>query len=264
MNRRRLLGFVGCLLLSLFGCVTQTKYSQLEGTLSERQQELQRENEKLKNVELRMNYTEESRDKCFDRLSDFQARYKKVINENIQLARDMEDMKLDLEESESTIVEQSRVIWELNKTKERIETNMKRQIEAQEIKIEEIEGKLKVTFVDKILFDLGSVKINRRGQKALLKLANSLRQDRHQNITVEGHTDDLPIGDSLRGRFPTNWELSSARAIEVVRFLHETGQLEPERLSAVANSFYRPIASNDTAKGRRQNRRIEILLVPAR
>ena len=164
-------------------------------------------------------------------------------------------MKYDIEKKESIIEEQTRVIREIHATKEKIESSLKEQIEAQEVKIEEIEGKLKVTFVDKILFDTGKVEIGKRGQGALLSLADSLRESKNQNIVVEGHTDDVPIGLALMDKYPTNWELSAARATGVVRFLQE-------RLSVAAYSYYRPVASNDTAEGRRQNRRIEIILVP--
>ena len=141
---------------------------------------------------------------------------------------------------------------------------MKEQIEAQEIKIEEIEGKLKVTFVDKILFNTGSVEINQRGKEVLLAIAGSLSENESQNILVEGHTDNVPIGMVLKDRFPTNWELSAARATAVVRFLQDNGGLEPERLSASGYSYYRPVASNDTEEERSQNRRIEIILIPPR
>jgi len=68
----------------------------------------------------------------------------------------------------------------------------------------------------------------------------------------------------LRDRFPTNWELSTARATAVVRFLQDDGGLNPERLTASGYSYYRPVASNDTEEGRSQNRRIEIILTPPR
>ncbi|NIS17182.1 MAG: OmpA family protein, partial [candidate division Zixibacteria bacterium] len=133
-----------------------------------------------------------------------------------------------------------------------------------EIKLEEIEGKLKVTFVDKILFDSGSVMIKPKGQEVLLKLADSFRDSKDQNIAVEGHTDDVQIGSALLDRFPTNWELSTARSTAVVRFLQEKGNIAPERLTASGFSYYRPVATNETPEGRKQNRRIEIILVPVR
>lgn len=250
MHERRLL-FVLCLLLLLLSaCVSRTKYLQLEANLADTQQ-------KLKTTETRLSYTEESREKCIDSLADFQGRLKEIKNENLELSQ-------ALDQKDSTIEEQKKVIRQLHATKVKIESSLKDQIEAQEIRIEEIEGKLKVILVDKILFDTGSVQINKRGKEVLLELADSLRESKDQDVVVEGHTDDVPIGLALMDKYPSNWELSAARAIEVARYLQEKGWIEPERLSATAYSYYRPLASNDTAAGRRQNRRIEIILMPKR
>ena len=160
-----------------------------------------------------------------------------------------------VEEKESTISE-------LDKTRREIEMNLKEQIARKDVKIEEIEGKLKVTFVDKILFDSGSTKIKDQGQDVLLTLAESIVSDADHKIVVEGHTDNVKIGGLLQQKFPSNWELSTARSATVVRFLQEKANIEPERLTASGFSFYQPIASNETEETRSQNRRIEITLVP--
>jgi chemotaxis protein MotB len=125
-----------------------------------------------------------------------------------------------------------------------------------------MENRLKVTMVDEILFDTGRAQVNPKGREVLLKIADSLRSQSHHNVVVEGHTDNVPIGSALKSRFATNWELSAARALSVVRFLQESGGMDPARLSAAAFGPYRPVAPNDTAEGRRKNRRIEIILVP--
>jgi chemotaxis protein MotB len=194
-------------------------------------------------------------------LADCQGRFNE---KKAELSQEMEELQVSLEKSQSTIEKQTKVIRALHATKEKIETSLKEQIEAKEVKLEEIEGKLKVTLVDKILFDTGKVEIGKRGKEVLLELADSLRENKDQNIMVEGHTDDVPIGLALIEKYPTNWELSTARAVGVVRFLQEKGWIEPERLMAAGYSYYKPVASNDTPEGRRQNRRIEIILVPKR
>jgi chemotaxis protein MotB len=74
----------------------------------------------------------------------------------------------------------------------------------------------------------------------------------------------MPLGPALKEKFPSNWELSVARAAAVVRFLQKEGRLQPERLSARGYSFYQPVASNETKEGRHQNRRIEIVLGPSK
>ena len=252
------LSFVFYLLVFLLSaCVSKNKYLQLEAEYGNTQQKLAR-------TENRLNYTEQSREKCIDSLADYQGRLKEGESERSKLVQELEDMETNIRKRDSTIEAQTLVIRQLHSTKEKIETSLREQIEAQEIKLEEIEGKLKVTLVDKILFDTGKVEVSEKGKKVLLDLADSLSENRNQNIVVEGHTDDVPIGLTLVERYPTNWELSAARAIGVVRFLQEKGGLEPERLSAAGYSYYRPLASNDTAKGRRKNRRIEITLMPRR
>ena len=247
--------FVLCsLLLLVSSCVSKSKYVQLEAEHAEAKN-------KLEYTETRLDYTEESREKCIDSLADCQGRFKEKASE---LSREMEGLQVSLEESQTTIEKQTKIIRDLHSTREKIENSLREQIEAKEVKLEEIEGKLKVTLVDKILFDTGKVEITRRGKEVLLELADTLRENKDQNIVVEGHTDDVPIGLGLIEKYPTNWELSAARAVGVVRFLQEKGWLEPNRLSATGYSYYKPVASNDTAEGRRQNRRIEIILVPKR
>lgn len=173
-------------------------------------------------------------------------------------------LSLDLGEVHEMVREKNYTISELDRTRREIELSLKEQIAQRDVKIEEIEGKLKVTFIDKILFDSGSTRIKDKGQEVLLTLAESLIASTNNTIVVEGHTDDVDIGWPLRERFPSNWELSTARAASVVRFLQEQANIKPERLTATGYSFHRPIAANDTIESRSQNRRIEIILIPMR
>jgi chemotaxis protein MotB len=186
--------------------------------------------------------------------------YLKKINQEQQ--KNIRALKIELEKRRSVIQLQGQVIQLLDDTKKTIETSLKDQIAAQEIEIVEIDDKLKVIFVDKILFDSGSVDINPGGKELLLIMADSLKENKDQNIVVEGHTDDVPLSAALRERFPSNWELSTARAAAVARFLQIEGGIQPERLSARGYSFFRPVGSNETKEGRHQNRRIEIILGP--
>lgn len=177
---------------------------------------------------------------------------------------DIGSLRHDLGRTQEVLREKEHTILELDRTRREIEYNLKEQIAQKDVKIEEIEGKLKVTFVDKILFDSGSTEVKKKGQEALLTLAESLAADSDNTIVVEGHTDDVKIAYPLAERFPSNWELSTARAASVVRFLQEEANIEPERLTATGYGFYHPIASNDSEEARSQNRRIEIILIPIR
>jgi chemotaxis protein MotB len=218
-------------LFFVFACVSKSKYVDLETRSNDMQAQLQQDNKNLQ-------------------------------AQNNRLSQTIEALKSDLKQEQTTVQQKDREISELDKTRTEIEASLKDQIAQKDVKIEEIEGKLRVTFVDKILFDSGSVRIKPEGQEALSALADSFRDNKDQTIVVEGHTDDVKIGIALQNRFPTNWELSAQRATVVVRFLQEKGNIEPERLTASGYSFYKPVAPNDTEEGRAQNRRIEILLVP--
>jgi len=235
-----------CVLLS--ACVSKGKYSELETNQDQTQTKLTRISGDL--AELRASNTE-LRDKN-----------EQLQNENKQLSGMIEGLKRDLQQERSVVEEKEDTISQLDMTRREIEASLKQQIAQKDIKIEEIEGKLKVTFVDKILFDSGSTKIKDKGKEVLLTLAESFASATDRKVVVEGHTDDVPLGEVLRTKFPSNWELSTARSASVVRFLQEQANIEPERLTATGYSFYQPIASNESEETRKQNRRIEIILVP--
>ena len=94
-----------------------------------------------------------------------------------------------------------------------------------------------------------------------MEVAIVLRQFDDRSFMIEGHTDDRPLEDSKQSRFPNNWELSTARAVTVTRFLIEA-RMSPENLVAAGHAAYDPVSDNRTAQGRQENRRIEIVLLP--
>jgi len=137
---------------------------------------------------------------------------------------------------------------------------MKPEISRGQITISELEGKLTVTMVDSILFDPGKTEVKKFGREILGKVASILKDVSGKSIRIEGHTDNAPIGRALAQRYPTNRELSAARAINVTRILQDQG-IDPANLSSVAYGEWKPVATNDTAEGKAKNRRIEIILV---
>ena len=87
-------------------------------------------------------------------------------------------------------------------------------------------------------------------------------QELDNDIVVEGHTDCIPVTGDLAAVFPSNWELSVARAANTVNFLENAAGMNPERLSATGYGQQRPVAPNDTREGRALNRRVEIVALP--
>jgi len=120
-----------------------------------------------------------------------------------------------------------------------------------------------VTLLEKIMFDSGSAEIKEEGVKVLEQIAEILNEYEDHDIIVEGHTDNMPIGPSLQKIYPTNWNLAAIRAVNVVRYLEYLG-IDPKRLSAASYGEHHPVADNSTEEGRALNRRIEIVLMPAR
>jgi chemotaxis protein MotB len=179
-----------------------------------------------------------------------------------RIENNLKKNRLELQQREEKIQELKAALAQLDDARHQIESRLNKQIQSQQIKLEEMEGQLKVTFIDKILFDSGSVKINKEGRILLSTLADTLKQIDNQRIVIEGHTDNIQIGPGLRERYATNWELSVARSTAVLRYLQDEAGINPQNCSVCGYAFYRPVASNDTADGRRQNRRIDIILAP--
>jgi chemotaxis protein MotB len=119
---------------------------------------------------------------------------------------------------------------------------------------------LAVDLAEQIFFDSGRATLKAGGKDVLKKVGEALKGYENKIIRVVGHTDNVPVAKSLQSTFPTNWELSVARATNVVRFLQDVG-IPPERMVPSGRGEYDPVASNDTAEGRQKNRRIEIMLI---
>ena len=125
------------------------------------------------------------------------------------------------------------------------------------IQITQTEQGVRLSFADQILFDFGKADINPAGHALLNQVAGAI-QKMPNAVRVEGHTDNIPIKTA---RFPSNWELSVARAVNVVKYFVAVGNIDPRRLSAVGYGESRPLVDNDTAAKRMKNRRVEILLL---
>ena len=158
--------------------------------------------------------------------------------------------------------EKEKELANVKNTYENLVKEMQSEIEKGDIKITQAVDRLTVNLVEKILFDSGEADVKPEGLKILKRVGDILKNISDKQIRVEGHTDNVKISARLRNKFPTNWELSTARASNVVRYLQDKVGITPRSLSAAGMSEFRPVASNETEQGRAQNRRIEIALLP--
>jgi len=136
------------------------------------------------------------------------------------------------------------------------------EISSGQIQVTQLKDKLTLKMVEKILFNSGQAQVKDSGKKVLDRIGAALKYVQDKDIRVEGYTDNVPLSPKLTDRFPSNWELSTARATNVVRYLTETVGLDPSHLIAAGFGQYHPISDNSTEEGRAQNRRIDIVLVP--
>ncbi len=149
---------------------------------------------------------------------------------------------------------------DLAKAKEALESKLKDELGSGEFSLSMQERGLVLTVQDKVLFDSGKAELKESALKVLSKIAKILQDKvRTHEVLVEGHTDNVPIRVS---GWKSNWELSTARSTEVVHFFIDTGGVDPERFAAVGYGEFHPLTANDTAEGRKMNRRVEIVISP--
>ena len=131
-------------------------------------------------------------------------------------------------------------------------------IDAGELKVKIVDGRMEVELATDVLFASGSARLSRGGHAAIVQVTQVLAGIADRQYQIEGHTDDVPIHTAA---FPSNWELAAARAITVVKTMLASG-MPPARISAASYADVRPAVPNDTQEGRSANRRIEITVMP--
>jgi chemotaxis protein MotB len=244
----------------------QESIATLENTIKMKDQRLSQFKEKIHTLEQGLAEEKKSKDAI---LTDFQERLEGSQSHIRYLEEDTAKLHDEIQGLHSQLInlKGQKVLSEIKKgqlksTYEALISDLKKQIENQEITIEAFKDKISVTLVDRILFDFGKATITSKGKTILEKVGGILKNVQGKQIRIVGHTDNIPIMSKYRYKFPTNWELSAARASAVIRYFQKYIHLDPRNLEAVGRSFYEPIASNETSRGRAQNRRVEIIISP--
>ena len=150
----------------------------------------------------------------------------------------------------------------LQNQEKQLRERLSKELTDKNVEIEQLRGQLSVRMLDKIVFKSGSADILPQGMEVLDKLADAIK-DSTDTIRVEGHTDDTPISDKLKVKYPSNWKLSAARASAVARYFETKHFINPKRLESLGFSMYHPVAPNDSDENKQRNRRVEIVLKPA-
>jgi chemotaxis protein MotB len=219
------------LALSLSGCVTRQTYREAEVAWQSCQGQLEQCRQQRQGCETQRQSCEQARAMMSDQL----------------------DQCMTLSVDAQTRVQN------LAQRAEQLRSTLQAEILAKNVEIEQLRDRLSVRVLDRILFNTGSAQILPAGQAVLDKVAAALRSG-DELIRVEGHTDRVPIGPALQAKYPSNWELSTARASSVVRYFQDRQQIDPLRMEAVGFSMYRPVTQGDSAEALQRNRRVEIVL----
>ena len=186
-----------------------------------------------------------------------------IIGELREQLSEADEQFLQMEADLEVLGQQSAAsLAEVEANFQELVSGLQNEISDGEIVITSLQDKLTVNIVDQVLFQSGQATIKADGQRVLASLAGVLKEISAQQIQIIGHTDNVPIGRRLRALYPTNWELSTARATHVARFMIDDLGLNATHISVAAFGEFRPVATNTTQVGRQRNRRIEIILLP--
>lgn len=251
------------------GCVSQSKYNELSAEAENLDTRLKEEKSareladaKLRDLEEKNAALERDKEALTSRLTTSESRLTAAAAERHALGQkniELSALNDELAKSTRNLAEAKEALEKKSSEYENLAQSLKKEISEGKIQLSELQGRMTVQLKDKILFASGSTRVNKEGQDALVKIAEALKTVQGRIIRVEGHTDDVPTPKD--GPFPSNWELSLARAMAVVRALQDSG-VDPTALSAAGFGQYQPIAPNDSEKNRSLNRRIEIVLAP--
>ncbi|HEX6764323.1 MAG TPA: OmpA family protein [Polyangiaceae bacterium] len=186
-------------------------------------------------------------------------RSKKADERYASLQQDLTKVSGELQQ---TVAEKEKIESELKGLQNELTKKLEPEIKEGNVRLRRRGQDLVLDMADQILFDVGKAEVNDQGKRVLAGVADSVRALPY-SLQVAGHTDSARItSPEIQERFPTNWELSTARATNVVRFLQERGKIPGSRLGASGFAEFRPAGSNATEEGRQKNRRIEVLLQP--
>jgi len=178
-----------------------------------------------------------------------------------QAAAQANHLQQELTNSQARIEALIKEKEQVTQTQQQMENQMRSALQSKDVTISELQGKLTVNILDRVLFASGEAELKPEGEKVLSQVASVLTQHAHRQIYVIGHTDNVPIR-GIFGRYTSNWELSTARATSAVRYLTEKAAVDTARMAAVGYGEYHPVADNSTPEGRAKNRRIAIVIMP--
>jgi chemotaxis protein MotB len=180
-----------------------------------------------------------------------------------RLKKELEQVRAAREAQESKLAKVRREVQTVSREIDRITKALEGKF-GKSLVVTQHQDRLVLTMLGQVLFESGEAQLTPLGLDIMKQVGEVLASLPNKNIQVEGHTDNNPIYGRLQQQYPTNWELSTARATTVLRFLIEQTGMNPKDFSATGYADTRPVVPNDSEEGQAQNRRVEIVLYPER
>ena len=244
-------------LLAAAGCVTQGEFDKLQSAKNQEIASLQSSRSALEQQVRNLEGQRESLEKQRDSLTKEKD---SLTRENDSLAKERDSLTQQVAALDAQRAQLQATEKQSEARYDALLSNLSEELRKGQLQVRQLKGMLTVDVAEQLFFDSGRANLKDTGKQVLQKVAESLKGYEDKAIRIVGHTDNVPITKGLQKVFPSNWELSAARATTVVRFLQDAG-IEPERLVATGRAEYAPVSPNDTTEGRQKNRRIEITLI---
>jgi chemotaxis protein MotB len=232
----------------------QAAVARYEGEIGDRDAELRTRQRRIEQLEQDVSRRSEDQARLD---ADLTASRTEVARLQASLAQRGEQYT-ELQERLLSLAQVEREIRERNRIYEDVLHQFRSLIDAGQLTVDIVRGRMVIRLPQDILFQSGSATLGTDGTRTLREVGAVLARLEDRQFQVEGHTDNVPIATA---QFPSNWELSSARAMSVIRVLLQSG-VPPARLSGAGYGEFQPVAANDSPANRRLNRRIEIVMLP--
>ena len=244
-------------LLAVAGCVTQGEFDKLQ---SEKNQEIASLQSSRSALEQQVRNLESQRESLEKQRDSLTKEKDSLTRENDSLAKQRDSLSQQVAALDAQRAQLQATEKQSEARYDALLSNLSEELRKGQLQVRQLKGMLTVDVAEQLFFDSGRANLKDTGKQVLQKVAESLKGYEDKAIRIVGHTDNVPITKGLQKVFPSNWELSAARATTVVRFLQDAG-IAPERLVATGRAEYAPVSPNDTTEGRQKNRRIEITLI---
>jgi chemotaxis protein MotB len=260
---------VGLLILTFcFACVSKGKYKALDQKYKDATATIKKRDARIKSLEEEIRDREDEIANLKEEKATLQAELAAAKEQRTKLEGELASVVKDRAKLKESTAALKKALAQAAEREDQAKARLnqlrvllarfKKLIDAGKLKVKIANGRMILELPSDVLFASGRAKLNDEGDAAIRDVAKVLATFRDRQFQIEGHTDNVPIKTS---RFPSNWDLASARAITVVKTMVDAG-VQPATVSAAGYGEYRPAYTNESDEGRAGNRRIEIVLVP--